>query len=300
VAIYWEGEGVGDSRTITYSELLAQVCKSANALTDLGLVAGDRVAIYMPMVPEAIISMLACARLGVMHSVVFAGFSATALKARIADAQAKLVITTDGQFRRGQAASLKSSVDEAVAGQDCVEHVLVVQRTGIETPWTQGRDLWWHDVVEQASPEHNAEAFDAEHPLFLLYSSGSTAKPKGIVHTTGGYLTGVASTTAMVFDLDPERDVFWCTADVGWITGHSYVVYGPMANGCTSVMFDDTCWVPWAACCTLREISCVAAPCCSTAAAMAEEISDSFSMVPLISLMAFTESCVAAWMPLIC
>jgi acetyl-CoA synthetase len=240
VAIHWEGEPVGDSRAITYSDLLAQVCKAANALTDLGLVAGDRVAIYMPMVPEAIISMLACARLGLMHSVVFAGFSATALKARIEDAQAKLVITTDGQFRRGQAVPLKECVDEAVAGQESVASVLVVRRTGIETLWTEGRDLWWHDTVEQASPQHTPEAFDAEHPLFLLYTSGTTGKPKGIVHTCGGYLTQASYTHYHVFDIKPDTDVYWCTADIGWVTGHTYIVYGPLSNGATQVVYEGT------------------------------------------------------------
>ena len=240
VAIRWEGEPVGDSRTLTYSDLLAEVCKAANALTDLGLVAGDRVAIYMPMVPEAIVAMLACARLGVMHSVVFAGFSASALKARIEDAEAKLVITTDGQFRRGKAVSLKESVDEAVDGQKSVEHVLVVRRTGIDTPWTDGRDLWWHDTVDNASPEHTPEAFDAEHPLFLLYTSGTTGKPKGIMHTSGGFLTQASYTHYNVFDVKPETDVFWCTADIGWVTGHTYIVYGPLSNGVTQVVYEGT------------------------------------------------------------
>ncbi|MGB8790994.1 MAG: AMP-binding protein, partial [Mycobacterium sp.] len=178
VAIHWEGERVGEGRTLTYSDLQAEVCKAANALSDLGLVAGDRVAIYMPMIPEAVIAMLACARLGVMHSVVFAGFTATALGARIADAEAKLLITSDGQFRHGNPEPLKEAADEAVAPDDSpVEHVLVVRRTGIDVPWRQGRDVWWHDVVDSASPEHSAEAFDAEHPLFLLYTSGTTGKP---------------------------------------------------------------------------------------------------------------------------
>jgi acetyl-CoA synthetase len=240
VAIHWEGEPVGDSRTITYSELLADVCKAANALTDLGVTAGDRVAIYMPMVPEAIVSMLACARLGVLHSVVFAGFSALALKARIEDAEAKLVITTDGQFRRGKPVSLKESVDEAVAGQGCVQQVLVVRRASIDVPWTEGRDLWWHDTVEPASPEHTPQAFDSEHPLFLLYTSGTTGKPKGIVHTSGGYLTQASYTHYNVFDIKPETDVYWCTADIGWVTGHTYIVYGPLSNGGTQVVYEGT------------------------------------------------------------
>jgi acetyl-CoA synthetase len=240
VAIHWVGEPVDDERTITYAELKDEVCKAANALTDLGLVAGDRVAIYMPMVPEAIVAMLACARLGVMHSVVFAGFSASALRARVDDAQTKLVITVDGQYRRGKAASLKEAVDEAVAGQECVEHVLVVRRTGIDTAMTEGRDLWWDETVDGASTEHTPEAFDAEHPLFLLYTSGTTGKPKGIMHTTGGYLTQSSFTHFNVFDVKPESDVYWCTADIGWVTGHTYIVYGPLSNGVTQVVYEGT------------------------------------------------------------
>ncbi len=239
VAIHWEGEPVGDARDITYAQLKDEVSKAANALTALGLVAGDRVAIYMPMVPEAIVAMLACARLGVMHSVVFAGFSATALGARVEDAQAKLVITTDGQYRRGQAASLKTAVDEAVAGQPSVEHVLVVKRTSIDVDWTEGRDVWWHEIVDSQSAEHTPEAFDAEQPLFLLYTSGTTGKPKGIVHTSGGYLTQASYSHHNVFDIKAD-DVYWCTADIGWVTGHTYIVYGPLSNGVTQVVYEGT------------------------------------------------------------
>ncbi|GFG54122.1 acetate--CoA ligase [Mycolicibacterium agri] len=240
VAIHWEGEPVDDRRSITYAELFTDVCRAANALTALGLRAGDRVAIYMPMIPEAVVAMLACARLGVLHSVVFAGYAASALKARIDDAEAKVVITTDGQYRRGQAVPLKAAVDEAVSTDTTVEHVLVVRRTGIETPWREGRDVWWHDVVDSASPDHTPQAFNSEHPLFLLYTSGTTGKPKGIVHTSGGYLTQASYTHHYVFDIKPETDVYWCTADIGWITGHSYVVYGPLSNGATQVLYEGT------------------------------------------------------------
>jgi acetyl-CoA synthetase len=238
VAIHWEGEP-GDTRTITYADLLKSVSQAANTLTELGVTAGDRVAIYLPMIPEAAIAMLACARIGATHSVVFGGFSVDALATRIQDADAKLVITADGGYRRGKPSALKPTVDEAVAQCPSIEHVLVVRRTGQDVAWGD-KDLWWHETVEQASPEHKPQAFDAEHPLFILYTSGTTGKPKGILHTTGGYLTGAAYTFYSVFDIKPETDVYWCTADIGWVTGHSYIVYGPLANGATQVMYEGT------------------------------------------------------------
>ena len=238
IAFYFEGEP-GDSRTITYAQLLTEVKKTANALIEIGIQAGDRVAIYLPMIPEAAIAMLACARIGAPHSVIFGGFSAEALLSRIQDADAKLVITSDGGFRKGSAFALKPAVDEALKGQHSVEKVIVVARTKQEVAWSD-RDIWWHDIVERQSTEHVAESFDSEHPLFILYTSGTTAKPKGIFHTTGGYLTQVAYTHRVVFDIKAESDVYWCTADVGWITGHSYVVYGPLINGATQVMYEGT------------------------------------------------------------
>jgi acetyl-CoA synthetase len=238
IAFLFEGEP-GDSKQITYRKLLTEVKKCANALTSLGVKSGDRVAIYMPMIPEAAIAMLACARVGAAHSVVFGGFSADSLLARIQDADASLVITADGGFRKGSAFALKSIVDEALKGETNVKNVLVVKRTGQEVSFTD-RDIWWHELVDKQSSEHEAEAFDSEHPLFILYTSGTTAKPKGIAHTTGGYLTQAAFTHKMVFDLKPEKDIYWCTADVGWITGHSYVVYGPLINGATQVIYEGT------------------------------------------------------------
>lgn len=238
VAIHWEGEP-GDTRTVTYAELLKLVSQAANTLTDLGVTAGDRVAIYLPMIPEAAVAMLACARIGATHSVVFGGFSVEALSTRIQDADAKVVITADGGYRRGKPSALKPTVDEAVARCASIEHVLVVRRTGQEVAWT-AKDKWWHETVEQASPEHKPQPFDAEHPLFILYTSGTTGKPKGILHTTGGYLTQTSYTHNAVFDLKPETDVYWCTADIGWVTGHSYIVYGPLSNGATQVMYEGT------------------------------------------------------------
>ncbi len=239
VAIRFEGEP-GDRRDITYAELKDDVSRAAHALTELGVTAGDRVAIYMPMIPEAIVAMLACARIGAAHSVVFAGFSAEALRSRIDDASAVLVITADGQNRRGSAMPLKPAVDEAVAETPTVKNVLVVRRTGGDVNWNEDRDVWWHDIVDRQSPDHTPEAFDSEHPLFILYTSGTTGKPKGILHTSGGYLTQAAFTHRNVFDLKPDDDIYWCTADIGWVTGHSYIVYGPLANRATQVIYEGT------------------------------------------------------------
>jgi acetyl-CoA synthetase len=239
VAIHWEGEP-GDTRAITYADLQHSVSQAANALLALGVQPRDRVTIYLPMIPEAAIAMLACARIGATHSVVFGGFSVDALKGRIQDQDASIVITADGGYRRGAPSALKPTVDEAVAECPTVRNVLVVRRTGQDVAWQDGRDLWWHETVETASAEHEAQPFDAEHPLFILYTSGTTAKPKGILHTSGGYLTQAAWTHHAVFDLKPETDIFWCTADIGWVTGHSYIVYGPLANGATQVMYEGT------------------------------------------------------------
>ncbi len=238
LALVFEGEP-GDVRTLTYAELGVQVARAAHALEGLGVGAGDRVAIYLPMIPEAVIAMLACARIGAPHSVVFGGFSAEALRSRIDDAQATLVITADGGYRRGAASPLKPAVDEAVVQTPSVRHVLVVRRTGGPVEWDDQRDVWWHDVVDRQPDVHEAKPFDSEHPLFILYTSGTTGRPKGILHTTGGYLTQVAATHHAVFDLKDD-DVYWCTADVGWVTGHSYVVYGPLANGVTQVLYEGT------------------------------------------------------------
>ncbi len=240
VAYHWEGEP-GDSRTITYAQLLDQVSQLANALLELGVRKGDRVNIYLGMVPELPISLLACARIGAPHSVVFGGFSADSLRDRINDAEAKVLITGDGAWRRGGVVPLKTTADVAVADCPSIETVLVLRRTGQDdVPMQDGRDVWWHDVVPRQSTTCPAEPMDAEDLLYLLYTSGTTAKPKGIMHTTGGYLTQVAFTHKYVFDLQPDEDVYWCAADVGWVTGHSYIVYGPLMNRATSVLYEGT------------------------------------------------------------
>ncbi|MEX2328647.1 MAG: AMP-binding protein, partial [Nitriliruptoraceae bacterium] len=237
VAFHWEGEP-GDTRTITYAQLLDDVQRAANALRVLGVEKGDRVAIYMPMIPELPVAMLACARIGAVHSVVFGGFSANALRDRINDATCRVVVTADGGWRRGSVAPLKPAVDEALTDTPSVEKVLVVRRGENDVEMVDGRDVWWHDVVDAQSADCPAEPMDAEDLLYLLYTSGTTGRPKGIMHTTGGYLTQVAFTHQYVFDLHPDTDVYWCAADIGWVTGHSYIVYGPLANRATSVMYE--------------------------------------------------------------
>lgn len=250
VALFFEGEP-GDTATITYKELSAQVQQAANMLASLGVRQGDRVAIYLPMIPEAVISMLAVARLGAIHSVIFGGFSAESLSSRIIDAGAKVVITADGGYRKGRITPLKDTVDAAlrIHSEHLVQHVLVVQRCGNEVQMQEHRDLWWHEELVEFDSQHKAQGFSAENPLFILYTSGTTGKPKGILHTSGGYLTQVCATMHSVFDIKPERDVYWCTADVGWITGHSYVVYGPLACGATQVIYegapDTPDWSRW-------------------------------------------------------
>ena len=239
VAYHWEGEP-GDTRTITYADLLDEVQRFANVLKDLGIRKGDRVNIYMPMIPELPVAMLACARIGAPHSVVFGGFSSNALVDRINDAEAKVLITADGGYRRGAAAALKPNCDVALADTPTIEHVVVVRRTGQDVHMEPGRDHWWHELMADAAPECPPEPMDSEDLLYLLYTSGTTAKPKGIMHTTGGYLTQVAFTHRYVFDLRPETDVYWCAADIGWVTGHSYILYGPLANGATSVLYEGT------------------------------------------------------------
>ena len=237
VAIHWEGEP-GDTRTISYSQLLDETKKFANVLKSLGVTKGDRVNIYLPMIPEAAVAMLACARIGAAHSVVFGGFSSQALADRINDASAKVLVTADGGYRRGEVFALKPAADEALSSTPTIEHVVVVKRGGNDVNMVDGRDHWYHDLMSEASLDCPAEPMDSEQLLFLLYTSGTTGKPKGIMHTTGGYLTHVAYTHKYVFDLHPDTDVYWCTADVGWITGHSYIVYGPLANGATQVIYE--------------------------------------------------------------
>jgi acetyl-CoA synthetase len=237
VAYHWEGEP-GDARSLTYAELRDEVCRFANALRELGVAKGDRVNIYLPMIPELPVAMLACARIGAIHSVVFAGFSSQSLVDRITDADSKVVITADGAYRKGSVVPLKENADKAMEATDNVSICIVVRRTGEDVAMTDGRDHWYHDVVEGRSTECAPEPMDAEDVLYILYTSGTTGTPKGIVHTTGGYLTQVSATHRLVFDLKPDRDVYWCAADIGWVTGHSYIVYGPLANRATSVLYE--------------------------------------------------------------
>ena len=237
IAYHWVGEP-GDSRSISYRELHSEVCKLANALKEFGVAKGDRVAIYLPMIPELPASMLACARIGAVHSVVFGGFSAGSLRDRINDANCKILITADGGYRRGQNVPLKENADEALEETESIEKVIVVKRTTDDVAMTDGRDVVYSDVIEPQSAECEPEEMDAEDMLYVLYTSGTTGKPKGIVHTTGGYLTGVSSTHHLIFDIKPDADVYWCAADIGWVTGHSYIVYGPLTNGCTSILYE--------------------------------------------------------------
>ena len=237
VAYHWRGED-GSERDITYAELLAEVKRFASALKDLGVGKGDVVGIYLPMIPEVVVAMLACARIGAPHNVVFGGFSAEAVRERMEFSEAKALITVDGAARKGTTTAIKERVDEVMGDLESLERIIVVRSKGIGCPMTDGRDVFYDEILEAADPECAAEELDAEHPLYILYTSGSTAKPKGILHTTGGYLTGVSATHRLVFDLKPESDVYWCAADVGWVTGHSYIVYGPLCNGATSVMWE--------------------------------------------------------------
>ncbi|GAA1740599.1 acetate--CoA ligase [Rothia terrae] len=239
IAIHFEGEP-GDTKTYTYAQLKDEVSRAANAFEALGVTKGDRVAVYLPMISETVITMLACARIGAVHSVIFGGFSADAVRSRVEDGQAKLLVTADGSFRRGKPSMLKPAVDKALSGENTVQNVVVVKRNGEDINWVEGRDVWWHEVLEAASTEHTPSVQNAEDPLFILYTSGTTGKPKGILHTTGGYLTQGAYTHKNVFDLKPETDVYWCTADVGWVTGHSYVAYAPLVNGATQVIYEGT------------------------------------------------------------
>lgn len=238
VAFYFEGEP-GDQRVITYAELKDQVSQLANALTELDVVKGDRVVIYMPMIPELVVALLACARIGAPHTVVFGGFSADAVRDRILDSSAEIVITSDGGFRRGAPSAIKANVDEAIKGAPSIEKVIVVKRTGQDVDWVEGRDYWWHEIVGRQSTDHVAQPMDSEDLLYLLYTSGTTGKPKGIAHTTGGYLVGTSYTHRTVFDIKDD-DVYWCAADIGWVTGHSYICYAPLVNGATSVMYEGT------------------------------------------------------------